>query len=132
MEGELIGEFKGKITGYRITELLASGPKSEVSFKQSGKLLGIDGMDRATYWGIMSGPDVLYGEGQGAVMSMSGEMAMYRATGTSKMEGKKMPVWRGVLYFQSMTPTWSSLNGKAVMYEYEIDENENTHVKLYT
>jgi hypothetical protein len=132
MQGELIGEFKGKITGYRITEILINGPKSEISFKQMGKLLGVECMDRATYWGVMSGPDVMYGEGQGAIMSISGEMAMYRATGTMKMvKGEKMPVWKGVIYFQSQTPKLSALNGKAIMYEYEIDENENTHVKLW-
>ncbi len=131
MSGELIGEFKGKITGYRVTDILVNGPKSEVSFKQMGKLLGIEGIDHATYWSIVAGPNVLYGEGQGAIMSKAGEMAMYRATGTSKMLGPAMPVWRGVLYFQSQTPKWSSLNGVAVVYEYEIDENENTHVKLW-
>jgi hypothetical protein len=132
MTAELIGEFKGKITGYRITEILMNGPKSEVSFKQSGKLLGVECMDRATYSGVMNGPDVLYGEGQGALMSMSGEMASYRATGTMKMEKNgPMPVWHGVLYFQSPTQKLSALNGKAVIYDYEIDENENTHVKLW-
>ena len=65
-------------------------------------------------------------------MSMSGEMAWYKATGTMKMEKKgPMPVWRGVLYIQSPTPKWSALNGKAIVYEYEMDENENTHVKLW-
>jgi hypothetical protein len=132
MAAELIGEFNGKITGYRITEVLMNGPKSEISFKQTGKLLGVEGMDRATYWGVMSGPDTMYGEGQGAIMSKSGEMACYKATGTMKMEKKgPMPVWRGVLYIMSPTPKWSALNGKAVVYEYEMDENENTHVKLY-
>jgi hypothetical protein len=130
MLGELIGEFKGKITGYRITDILMNGPKMEVSFKQSGKLLGVEGVDRATYWSMMAGPDALYGEGAGTLMSKAGEMAMYRATGTAKMKGP-MPVWRGVLYFQSQTPKWSALNGVAVVYEYEIDENDTTHVKLW-
>ncbi len=101
-----------------------------VSFKQSGKLLGVEGVDRATYWSMMAGPDALYGEGAGTLMSRAGEMAMYRATGTAKMKGP-MPVWRGVLYFQSQTPKWSALNGVAVVYEYEIDENDTTHVKLW-
>ena len=131
MLGELIGEFKGKITKYRVTGILASGPKIEVSHKQTGKMLGVDALDMATYWSMMTGPDVLYGEGQGAIKSMSGEMACYRASGTSKMMKGSIPVWRGMLYFQSPTPKWGVLNGIAVVYEYAIDANENTHVKLW-
>lgn len=87
-------------------------------------------MDMATCWSIMTGPDVLYGEGNGAVKSKTGELAVYRATGIAKMKGS-MPVWRGVLYFQSPTMKWGALNGVAVVYEYEMDENENTKVKLW-
>lgn len=131
MLGDLIGEFKGTITGKRVLEIQSSGPKVEISFKQTGKLLGLEAMDMATYWSIMTAPDVIYGEGQGVVKSMSGEAAMYRASGTAKMTKGPMPIWRGVLYFQSQTPKWSALNGVAIVYEYEIDEKENTSVKLW-
>jgi hypothetical protein len=131
MLGELIGEFKGKITGYRVTEILMNGPKVEVSFRQAGKLLGVEGVDMATYWSVMTAPDVMYGEGQGVIRTKSGEMACYRATGTAKVTKGPMPVWRGVLYIQSPTPKWSALNGTAIVYEYKVDENDNTHVKLW-
>jgi len=36
-----------------------------------------------------------------------------------------------VLYFQSPTPKWGVFNGSAVVYEYEVDANDNTHVKLW-
>jgi len=85
MSGELIGEFKGRATGYRVTDILMNGPKIEASFRQTGKLLGIDAIDMATYWSVMTAPDVMYGEGQGVVRSMTGEMACYRGTGTVKM-----------------------------------------------
>ncbi|MGA2912707.1 MAG: hypothetical protein ABSE07_04245 [Methanoregula sp.] len=75
MLGDIIGEFRGKITGYRVIGILAGGPKIEVSFKQTGKFLGVDAIDMATYWSMMTAPEVLYGEGQGAVRLMSGEMA---------------------------------------------------------
>lgn len=78
MQGELIGEFRGKTAGQRVAEILPSGPRMEITFKKSGKLLSVDANDIATYWSIMTLPDVMYGEGQGAVMSKSGEMAMYR------------------------------------------------------
>jgi hypothetical protein len=131
MSGDLIGEFKGKISGYRVTEILMNGPKVEVSFRQNGKLLGVDASDMATYLSVMTAPDVMYGEGQGVVRSMSGEMACYRATGTAKMMKGSMPVWRGVLYFQSPTPEWGVLNGVAVAYEYVVDASDNSQVSLW-
>ena len=131
MLGDLIGDFKGKISGYRVLGILPTGPKMEISHRQSGKLLGVEAMDIATYWSIMAGPDALYGEGSGALQSKSGEMAMYRASGATKMMKGVMPRWRGTIYLQSPTPKWASLNGAAVVYEYEVDENDNTHVKLW-
>ena len=131
MLGNLIGEFKGKVSGYRVPELTMTGPKMEVTFQQKGKLLGVEAMDIATYLSVMSSPKTMYGEGSGAVKNADGsELAMYRGSGTAMM-GKGMPGWRGVLYFTSQTPKWGVLNGIAVVYEYELDANENTHVKLW-
>ena len=61
-----------------------NGPKGEVSFRQTGKLLGVDASDMATYWSVMTAPDVTHGKGQGVVRSIIGEMACYRATGTAR------------------------------------------------
>jgi len=64
MSGNLIGEFKGKITGCRVTEILMNGPKVEVSFRETGKLLRVGASDMATYRFVMTAPDVMYGVGQ--------------------------------------------------------------------
>jgi hypothetical protein len=42
MLGELIGEERGKLTGLRVLPHEGSGPKVEVTFRASGKMLGID------------------------------------------------------------------------------------------
>jgi len=42
MQGELIGEERGKLTGLRVLPHEGSGPNVEVMFQASGKMLGID------------------------------------------------------------------------------------------
>jgi hypothetical protein len=37
----------------------------------------------------------------------------------------------GFLYFPCQTSKWGVLNGVAVAYEYELDANDNTHVRLW-
>jgi hypothetical protein len=35
--------------------------------------------------------------------------------------------YRGALYFQTMPPKWSRLNKVAVLFEYAVDAEGNTH-----
>ncbi|MGA2912706.1 MAG: hypothetical protein ABSE07_04240 [Methanoregula sp.] len=44
------------------------------------------------------------------------------------MTNGSMPVWRGVLYMESPSLKWGLLNGTAVVYEYDVDARDNTHV----
>ncbi|MDD1718349.1 MAG: hypothetical protein LUO88_04660 [Methanoregulaceae archaeon] len=132
MLGEMVGEFKGKITGRRVLPLHEMDPKIEVSVERKGRLLGVEAMEMVTFWSIRKPGGVLYGEGQGALMSNEGEMGVYHATGVGKSGGRgTSTMLRGVLYPHSRSPKWVSLNGVALVYEYESDENGNTHVKLW-
>ena len=132
MIGEMLVELKGKVTGTRILPQLATTPEIETSIQQSGKMLGTDVMDMTTYRSIMQLNGVLFGEGNGVIMSKTGEMAMYKASGLGKMTGKGSAVsFRGVIYFQTQSPKWASLNGTPYVFEYETDENGNTHTKTW-
>ena len=42
MLGELVGEERGKLTGLRVLPHEGSGPKVEVTFQASGKMLETD------------------------------------------------------------------------------------------
>jgi hypothetical protein len=132
MIGEMIGELKGKVTGTRILTPHETTPKIETSQSQSGKILGLETMDMTTYWSIMQPNGMLYGEGNGVIMSKSGDMAMYKASGVGKMTGKGSAVsFRGVLYFQTMSQKWAALNSSSFVYEYDTDEMGNTSVKIW-
>jgi hypothetical protein len=134
MLGELIGEERGKLTGLRVLPHEGSGPKVEVSFQASGKILGIDSTDMGTYWSIVRqhGDGVLYGNGQGVVMTKSGEMATWVGTGVGRFTGHGSgTLFRGSVYYQTSSERLSRLNGLAGVYEYEADENGNTTAKFW-
>lgn len=85
-----------------------------------------------TYKTVMQPNGVLFGKGHGVIMSKSGDMAMYTASGLGKMTGKGSAVsFRGIIYFKTMSPQWASLNSTPVVFEYEADENGNTTAKTW-
>ena len=131
MLGEMVCELRGKVTGRRI--LPHEGMiKIELSTDASGKVLGIEAIDMTTFENIMKPGGIIFGMGQGAIMGKGGEMGMYYVNGVGKMTGKGTgATFRGALYMMSQTPKWSALNGIALIYEYETDENGNTHVKAW-
>jgi hypothetical protein len=132
MLGELVCELKGKVKVRRVLPHHEGGMKVEVSTESSGKLLGVDVTDMTTYEATMQPGGFLFGMGQGATLGKGGEMAMYRANGVGKMTGKGSAVsFRGALYMMSPSPRWASLNGTALVFEYEEDENGNTGVKVW-
>jgi len=110
MLGEKIGEISGKITMQRVLANLGGYPKMETTFQATGSVLGANVNDTGTYWTVLRPDGTQYGEGQGVMMTKDG-------TAT----------YRGALYFQTMPPKWSRLNKVAVLFEYAVDAEGNTH-----
>ena len=73
MLGDLIGEFKGKNTVYRV---LSDG-KMETSGQGTGKILGIDAFIIFTTVGTMSNGNFM-GEGNGIITTMAGDAITIR------------------------------------------------------
>ena len=131
MFGEKIGEASGKITSQRVLSNLGGGPKMESSFQATGSLLGVNFRETGTYWTIVRPDGTLYGEGQGVIMTKDGKMATWtgHGVGTTKKDGTAS--YRGAIYYQTMPPKWSRLNKVAVLFEYEVDANGNTHSEYW-
>ena len=71
MLGDLIYEHKGKTTGQRVLDV--SPPRVETSFSATGTLkVGITVSEMGTYWSEARSPGILYGEGQGIIMTNDG------------------------------------------------------------
>jgi hypothetical protein len=131
MLGEKIGEMSGKITARRVLPNLGGAPKMETSFQGKGTLLGVNFRETGTYWTVVRPDGTLYGEGQGITTGKDGKIATWtgHGVGTAKKDGTAS--YRGAIYYQTMPPRWSRLNKVAVLFEYEVDVEGNTHSQYW-
>jgi hypothetical protein len=127
MLGEKIGEISGKVTMRRVLANLGGYPKMETSFQASGSLLGTNVKDTGTYWTVVRPDGTQYGEGQGVMMTKDGKVATWTGHGVGVTKKDGSATYRGALYFQTMPPKWSRLNKVAVLFEYAVDAEGNTH-----
>jgi len=127
MLGEMLGEASGKMSGQRV---LPDG-KVEISFQQSGKILGVETTEIGTYTSEMRADDTLFGEGQGVDMTKDGETAMWKGPGVGKFTRPGAISYRGAIYYQTTSKKLARLNGIAIVFEYETDENGNTSGKFW-
>jgi hypothetical protein len=77
--GDVLGESKGKRIVRRV---LSSGPlKVEVSFEDTGTMLGVATNGTGTYTSEARPDGSLYGEGQGVMITADGEPITWRGSG---------------------------------------------------
>src|SRR5258708_5080893 len=83
MSGEKIGEGNGT-RGMR--RVLSTQPnfKVEVSFEETGKLLGVEGMNMGTYTAITKPDGSLEGVGEGVFATLEGEFVTWRGMGVGR------------------------------------------------
>jgi len=130
MFGELICELHGKRTGRRVLST-DGGFKAEVSFEDSGKLLGIAVNDIGTYWSASRPDGSLYGEGQGIVLVPDGGAATWKGQGVGKFLAGGAVSYRGALYYSTANPKLARLNTIAGVFEFDVDGDGNTHSKIW-
>ena len=78
MIGEQLGETKGRRLVRRVT---STDPTTvEVTFEDSGDMLGVATMGLGTYTSVVGLDGSLFGEGQGVNMTQDGEAVSWKAT----------------------------------------------------
>jgi hypothetical protein len=132
MLGQLLGEDRGQITNTRVlpTEP-GQNPKVEVSFETHGSLLDIDAKEMGTYSAVARPDGLLFGEGQGVLMSSQGDLATWRGQGIGRITETGGTEFRGAIYFETSSSNWARLNGIAGVYEYSSDESGKVETKLW-
>jgi hypothetical protein len=130
MLGEQIGESSGKRTGRRVLST-EGGAKVEVSFEDSGTVLGIAMNNIGTYWSQVRPDGTLYGEGQGVVITGDGDLATWKGQGVGMLLSGGAVSYRGALYYSTAAPKLARLNRMAALFEYEVDAAGNTQTKLW-
>ena len=131
MQGENIAEGSGKVTSRRVLSNPSGGPKMETSFESSGRLLGVEAAETGTYWSVVRPDGSLFGEGQGIVMGKGGELATWVGQGVGTFRKDGGVSYRGAVYYQTSTPSWSRLNTVAAIFEYEVDAQGNSRSQLW-
>jgi hypothetical protein len=125
MLGDLIGEFKGKNTAYRV---LPDG-KMEVSGQGAGKILGIDAVMYFTVVSTMQN-GIFVGEGNGIIMTKDGDTVIMKSNSIAWSTGKG-----GTTRSTSLQTTQSQklirLNKVIGLLEYETDMNDNWTGKMW-
>lgn len=128
MLGEMIGELRGKITGHRVLSVECC-PKIESSFQDKGTILGVEVTSMGTFWTIIKEDGMLYGEGQG-VLFADGDIVTLTAQGIGKMKGNGAE-WKASVYFDTSSEKLVNLNNIVGVAEFDVDEEENTHIKIW-
>jgi hypothetical protein len=131
MLGDQIGEERGKITARRVLPSDGGGPKVEVSFEANGNVLGAEVTNLGTYWSVVQPNGVLYGEGQGVLMTAEGEVLQWTGTGRGTFTGPGAVSFRGTVYYQTSAERFAPLNKVAVIYEHDTDQDGGVFTRYW-
>ncbi len=123
--GDLIGEFKGKNTVYRV---LPDG-KMETSAQGTGKILGIDAFIMSTAIGTMVN-GVFVGEENGLITTMEGESVIVKAA-IIGLPSEKGGLSRGASYQITQSQKLMRLNKVIALHKYETDMTDNWTGKIW-
>ena len=125
MMGDLIGEFKGKNTGWRV---LPDG-KIETTAQGTGKLLGIDAFLVSTSVGTMEN-GIFMGEVNSVFTTMEGETITSKGVAVGYPSGNGGAT-RAASIHTTQSQKLARLNKVVGMHEYETDMNDNWTGKIW-
>ena len=125
MLGELIGEFKGKNTGWRVLD----DGKIETTAQGTGKILGIDAFVLSTSVGTMAN-GIFMGEVNSVFTTMTGETITSKGIAIGFPSGNGGAT-RAASIHNTQSQKLSMLNKVIGMHEYETDMNDNWTGKIW-
>jgi hypothetical protein len=125
LESELIGEFKGKNTVYRV---LPDG-KMEVSGQGTGKILGIEAFVASTSIGMMEN-GVFSGEVYASITTMDGQTVTMKAYAIGYSSGNG-GVSRAASVQTTTSDKFKRLTKAVLMHEFQTDMTDNWTGKIW-
>jgi hypothetical protein len=127
--GEQIGESIGKRLMRRVVSV--DPPTAEVSFEDSGHMLGVPTTGMGTYTSVVRPDGSIFGEGQGMSMTQDGEAITWTGTGSGKFGAGGAVSYRGMLFFRTASEKLARLNNACGAFEYEVDASGGTISKIW-
>ncbi len=129
---QIIPDEQGKIIGTRVLPSKpGQGPKMEMTFQTTGKILGMDFNNIGTIRSAPKSEGSLYFKGQGVVTTQGGDMASWTTQGVGKPTGPGAADIRGIVLFETSSESLARLNGMCVVVEAETDGSGNLSAKLW-
>ncbi len=129
MLGEKIGETKGKRIVRRVVSV--NPPTAEVSFEDSGTMLGIATTGLGTYTSVVRPDGSIFGTGQGLTTTHDGDAFTWEGTGVGKFGAGGAVSYRGMLFFRTTSPKLARLNNACGAFEYEVDASGATTSSIW-
>ena len=129
MLGELLGESTGKRIVRRV--LSTEPPKVEVTFEDSGNMLGVATSGFGTYASVVRADGTILGAGEGIIMTQDGEAITWKGSAQGKFGPGGAVSYRGILYYRTPSQKLAQLNAAPGVFEFEVDAAGNTHAKVW-
>jgi hypothetical protein len=129
MLGEMIGETTGKRLVRRV--LSTDPPTVEVSFEDSGQLVGVPVTGLGTYTSTVRPDGSIFGHGQGISATSDGEGATWTGTGIGHFGPGGAVSYRGMLFYTTTSQKLARLNNVCAAFEYEVDGAGATVSRLW-
>ncbi|WP_263366842.1 hypothetical protein [Edaphobacter bradus] len=129
----MIGEKIGETTGKRLVRRVLSvdPPTAEVSFEDSGQLLGVSTTGIGSYTSSVRPDGSLFGHGQGMNTTSDGEAVTWTGTGVGHFGPGGTVSYRGMLFFRTTSQRLARLNNACGAFEYEVDTTGATVSKIW-
>ena len=120
----MLGEKLGSMTATSVNKVLPSEgtlPKFEVTAQGSGTIVGVPIQFMGTYLTEMKADGSMYGECPNSSILMAADgVATLKASGVGRTESDGSTKF-GFFYIETTAPSLMSLNGKAIIQEYDVD-----------
>ncbi|HWB84135.1 MAG TPA: hypothetical protein VG675_08350 [Bryobacteraceae bacterium] len=129
MLGQQLGESKGKRIVRRVLSI--DPPTVEVSFEDSGHMLGVATSGFGTYTSSVRADGSIHGDGLGAIMTAEGEMITWKGSGVGKFGAGGSISYRGMLYYHTPSQKLAALNNACGSFEFDVDQTGNTLAKVW-
>ena len=129
MLGDQIGESNGKRIVRRILSI--EPPTAEVSFEDTGKMLGVATNGSGTYTSVVRPDGSILGNGQGLIITADGDQITWTGTGLGKFGAGGSVSYRGMLFYRTNSQKLAQLNNSCGAFEFETDPSGNTSAKVW-
>ncbi len=129
MIGDQIAETQGRRLVRRVLSI--DPPTAEISFEDSGQMLGVPTTGMGTYTSVIHPDGSVHGQGQGLNMTQDGEAVTWTGTGVGKFGPGGAISYRGMLFFRTASQKLAQLNNSCGAFEYEVDASGSTTSKVW-